>query len=312
MHTLYHAHEISLEGPDAEIAALRPRLVEAFPASLKIASLHHGRDALEQPEEDGRIVDLDLAGTRTRWQLPTHPDPSLAGNLCAWADLALVQGTTSPGAHRVVWCDGETPIEAMRGVIALVGNKPPARTPPGGLPYFASTELEALALHLEDSLVETLRSRPVLGLVAGARTAEEARDLSGLLEGLVEQSFAVAEVATATKLPSWLRPVTRTLAGAGYVGDLLAAASALPGAALLVVSGREGDGPVRLSAERVLEGRSALRDATALRGTQDSLPRNGAVLWEAKGLARLWHFLGGGVRCPQRILNQCRVELLEP
>ena len=200
----------------------------------------------------------------------------------------------------------------MRGAIALTGHVSPERTPPGGLPFFRADDAVGLALHLEEALEERLRSRPVLGLVAGAKTAEEARDLSALFEGLVEQSFAVTEVATAAKLPSWLRPVTRTLSGAGFVGDLLAAASALPGAALLVVSGREGDGPVRQAAERVLEGRACLRDASALRGVEDSLPRNGAVLWEAKGLARLWHFLGAGVRCPQRILNQSRVELIEP
>lgn len=307
----YHAHEISLEGPAGELGPLRRALAEAFPSGLRVASVHHGREALEQPAEDGRVVALDLAGTRTRWELPTHPDAPLAGSLCAWADLALVEGTTSPQALRVVHCRPDTPIGEMAGAIALTGERP-ERTPPGGIPFFGPQELPELAAHLAQALEERLRERPVLGLVAGARSPEQVQELSGLLEGLVESVFVATEASAAAALPSWLRPVARGFAGAGFVGDLLAASASLPGASLLVVSGREGDQPTRAAAERVLEGRLPLLDATALHGAEDSLPRNGAVLWEPKGLARLWAFLGAGARCPQRILNQARTGLIEP
>jgi len=310
--TIYHPHEILLRGPDAAVSSLRLRLAEAFAPERRVASLHHAAEALPQPDEDGRVLSLALAGTATRWELPSHPDPALLPQLASSCEIALVQGGVESSAPRVVWTDAATGLEAMAGAVALCGHERPARVPPGGVPFFGSDELAELALHLEELLTERVRSRPLLGVIAGCRDAATVQQRAGLLEGLVEELFVAGESVLTSTLPGWMRPVTRTFAGAGYVGDLLAASAALAGCGLLVVSGREGDAVTRAGVESLIEQRDALADATALRGGEDSLPRNGAVLWEAKGLGRLWGFLGAGVRCPQRILNQSRTKLVEP
>lgn len=310
--TIYHPHEILLRGPDEAVSSLRLRLAEAFGPERRVASLHHAADALPQPGEDGRVLNLALAGTATRWELPSHPDAALLRQLSASCEIALVQGAVESSAPRVVWTDAGTDVDAMSGAVALCGHERPARVPPGGVPFFEIGETAELARHLEELLTERVRSRPLLGVIAGCRDAATVQQRAGLLEGLVEEVFVVGESMLTSTLPGWMRPVTRTLAGAGYVGDLLAASGALGGCGLLVVSGREGDAVSRAGVESLVEQRDALADATALRGVEVSLPSNGAVLWEAKGLGRLWGFLGAGVRCSQRILNQSRTKLVEP
>ena len=306
---LYHPHEILLEGGSRDVAGLRERLASAFPPERRVASVLHGA---EGTQADGHVARLELAGTTSRWELPTHPDPALLAQLLAGCDLALVQGAAGRGALRVVAVDAYTVLDAMAGAVALTGQERPSRVPSGGIPFFAPGEERDLALLLEERAAETVREKPLLGLVAGCREADRASELATRLQGLVDETFVVGEAVMTGRLPGWLRPVTRTLGGAGYLGDLLAATTALPGCALLTVSGRDGDDAARTAVEMLVEGRDPLSDATALRGSQDSLPRNGAVLWEAKGLGRLWGFLGAGWRCPQRILNQCRTRLLEP
>jgi hypothetical protein len=96
----------------------------------------------------------------------------------------------------------------------------------------------------------------------------------------------------------------------GFLGDVLSASMEIPSASFLVASGRPGEEAASEDCAKLLEMRSPMSDATAFRGRQDSLPRNAAVLWEAKGMARLWGFLGAGLHCPQRILNQSRVRLI--
>lgn len=309
---LYHPHEISLQGHAESVARLRALLENAFPATRRVASIHHNALALAATEIDGRVVRLDLAGTNSRWELPAHPDPALLSQLSASADLALLQGTSSPGSLKLMVVDADTPMEAMVGAVALVGDVPPERTPPGGIPFFHPSEIEELAAYLEDLVQTNVREKPLLGLVAGNRSPAAATELASFLDGLVAAAFVVSDVASSALLPSWVRPMNRSLGGVGFVGDLIEAASALPGSGLLVISGREGEMPTRQAVEHLIEARDPLADATAFRGLEDSLPRNGAVLWEAKGLMRLWSFLGTGLRCPQRILNQCRTNLVEP
>lgn len=302
---MYHPNEIGLVAPPHGFAQ---RLCAAFGEPLRVALVWHDASSLaESPRSE---VQLALAGTRTRWDVPGHPSSATLQALLQDFDLALVLGALPEGAPRVLCLRGDEPVDAMRGACALVGETPPVRTPPGGIPFFYTDDVSGLAAHLEEVLIGERWQHPLVGVVAGATDADSVLPAVRRLEAFCSEVFVVSDPALAAGLPSKCPTIARSFPGAGFVGDLLSASASFPQTALLVASCRLGEDVSTANLSSLVEARSPLSDAAAFRGEQDSLPRNAAVLWEPKGLARLWGFLGAGLSCPQRILNQCRVHLL--
>jgi len=307
---LYHPNEIRMDGSSQACLDLCRRLLPHLPETLRVATVRHGVPEVELT--NSVPWSLALAGTRTLWDLPAHPDLATLAALLQGFDLALLEHPGAVGGLVVKLLDGAPQDQELSGALALYGAQPPERVPAGGIPFFAHGDESELLQWLVDEASRVRREEPLLGLVAGARSGQEFGAQLEMLRETCAEVFVVADPSQAAAVPPWVRTIPRTLAGAGYVGDLLCAAQSIPGAAWMVVSGREGEAshPARLLG--LLDGRDPLSDATAWAGPSDSLPRNDAVIWEAKGLGRLWGFLGSGLRCPQRILNQCRVRLMEP
>ncbi len=296
-----HPHIIVLEGRDTwdeELAA-------AFPEDLHVLRWIHGA-ALPA----GKGPSVSCAGSRTVIDLDGHPDAAFLTAAAQEADVLLVRGTVPDGALRLRILDGSETLDDLRGAAALWGRTPPPRTPPGGIPFFRHGDSRELADHLRERLEDGTRDMPVFGLVAGASSLKAATAAASLLAGAVPEILVAGEAEWLGGLSAPLLGMPRNLAGAGYLGDLLTAAQARPGSAFLTVSCREGDTATSGDAGQLLAQRAPLLDATAFRGREDSLPRNGIVLWESGGLSRLWNFLAAGTHCPQRTLNQCRVKLL--
>ena len=57
--------------------------------------------------------------------------------------------------------------------------------------------------------------------------------------------------------------------------------------------------------------RKPLRFATAFRSVHDGFPEPLCAVYEPKSLPRLLQFLAMGYRCPRRILNNSRIELVD-
>jgi hypothetical protein len=310
MRFLYHPNEIRLDGSSQACRELCECLMPLIPETLRVAMVRHG-----VPEQDMTVPvlwNLALAGTRTQWDLPTHPDPATLSVLLQGFDLALLEHPGATQGPCIKLLDDAPQGQVLDGALALYGKQPPERTPAGGIPFFRNgEELELLQWVVEEAC-RARREEPLLGLVAGVRVGQDLESRLEMLRDVCAQVFVVVEPSQSAGIPSWVQTIPRTLGGVDYVGDLLCAAQSVPGANWMVVSGRENEDshPARLAG--LLDARDPLSDATAWAGYEKSLPMNDSVIWEAKGIGRLWSFLGAGLRCPQRILNQCRVRLLEP
>lgn len=323
----YHPLEFVVR-PRGGDSTLARRLATSFSLCHQTALVRHGASMFAKPTEQSGLAQARADGIWTAVSangqdcLVTregHFDLPLQRQLLSEADLVVVEGRIESPRPWIMELDPDgrgledLSDAQLANLAATFGPHRPARTPPGGVPWFRPEDLDELSDHLLEHLERELRQRPLDGVLFCDRDAHDpvAARSAKLLAEHCDHCFVVG-----SSDPNWERMGWRSLETShhprlGTLGWILSALERRPNSAWLVLddSAASNDPDV---VHRLISRRDPLRTATAYRDEQTHLPRTFPSLWEPKSRARILLSLASGISCPQRILTHARIQLLEP
>jgi molybdopterin-guanine dinucleotide biosynthesis protein A len=308
----YHPHEIVVRSGVAN-STLAQDLVQFLSGNFEVGLVQHGPE-VEVPLSVS-VHRLQVNGQRTAYFRQGHIDLPLQRTLLANADLVVVDGgIDSIGPSVVELPPGQSPLQDLSnlgvgaGSILFGERRPVLSVPPGGVAWFEPSEISELAEHILEQFERRFRERPLWGLALLAHPESHPQSQAWLrsLSSRVERVL-VASPDSVSAFES--APDAHT--GLGDLGRILSCLEAHPEAAFLVAGG-EFEASSEAILEALLARRNPFRVATAIREPDTHLPQRLPALWEPKSRLRIYPALSADLRCPQRILTQSLIELLDP
>ena len=302
----YHPVEVVVRSaiPGSDLAH---RIAGGLSSSLEVGIVHHGPLAAVEGwgNESGAGAEIAANGQSSLYRRRGHLDLAQQRTLLTDLDVVVVDGDLDGEGVQVLELGaGDADLSgADERVAACVGEHRPVRVRPGGIPWFPADDLQGLVEVVEERLDGWLRSRPLLGLVH-LDPGREGADLPSLLADRCAETFLAPP-----HLRSGLETVSSRWPEMEGLGAILSLQERSPEAGILSI---RGDLPAPHRLDRLLQARDPFAVATAFRLPDTHLPDPSLSIWEPKSRARIFQFLAAGVSCPQRLLAQSRVRLLDP
>lgn len=317
---IYHPHAVVVRSL-LPSSPLPQRLAVALGEFHQTGMVIHGERALDAlgaavpTAWQGIWGALVVDGRRSLFQRQGHLDfPSLRLMLLE-ADLVVVSGDVDDGSPVILELDAsgggwEALADSVRArVIACVGPRP-TQVPPGGLAWFAPSDLDGLVDHLLDHFERAVRDRPLWGVLETDASPADSLATS-MAPAMFESCRRIAVRGARAK--EWVRFGALALEPPGHsawgkLGALLSLWDFDPCGAFVQVSLEAGPAT---DLDRLLLKRDPFQFATAFREPQSHLPQLGAVIWEPKSRSKVLQGLAAGLTCPQRVLVQTRTQLVD-